>query len=141
LVQACLNCCTKALTWFIRLKKTFTNKIKKLELIVVNKIKLEKDTAKDRLDLVCVNKVEPYKRFNIAALAYTLTRLTKFKESLGAKELISSLTNFVKSVKRLNNKELSLFKYMQRMIASEEKIRAKARLSKDHNRVLNDSVN
>jgi hypothetical protein len=62
--------------------------------------------------LACVDKVEPYKRFNTVALMYTLTRLAGFKGSLGVKELRSSLTNFVKSANKLNNKELGLFKYI-----------------------------
>jgi hypothetical protein len=90
--------------------------------------------------LAYVNKVEPYKRFNTAVLTYTLTELARFKESLGAKKLRSSLTDFVKSVKRLNNKELGLSEYIQRIVTSKKKIRAKARLGKNHNRVSNNNV-
>jgi hypothetical protein len=140
LIQACLNCCTKALTWFIRSKKALASKIKRLKLIIVKRIKLKENTGKDRLDLACVSKVKPYKRFNTTALIYTLTRLAKFKDSSGAKKLRSSLTDFVKSAKRLNSKELGLSKYVQGIVASEEKIHAKARLSKDHNRVSDNSV-
>jgi hypothetical protein len=71
---------------------------------------------------------------------YTLTRLARFKDSLGAKELRSSLTDFVESAKRLNNKELGLFRYVQRIVASEKKIHARARLDEDYNKVLDDSV-
>ena len=112
LVQACLNCCTKALTRFIRLKEAFAGKIKGLELIVVNRVKLEKDIAKGRLDLAYIDKVEPYKRFNTAALMYTLTGLARFKGSLGAKELRFSLTDFVKSAEGLDSEELSLSGYV-----------------------------
>jgi hypothetical protein len=112
LVQAYLNYCTKALTRSIRSKKAFVSKIKRLKLIIVKKVKLEKNTSKSRLDLAYVNKIKPYKCFNTAALTYTLTKLARFKDSLGAKKLRSSLTDFIKSVKRLNNKELGLSKYM-----------------------------
>jgi hypothetical protein len=71
---------------------------------------------------------------------YTLTGLARFKRSLGAKELRSSLINFVKFAKGLNNKKLGLFRYVQKIVISEEKIRAKARLGKDYNKVLDDSV-
>jgi hypothetical protein len=141
LVQACLNCCTKALTWSIRSEKALTNKIKRLKLIVIKKVKLKKNTSKSRLNLACVNKIEPYKRFNTTALMYTLTRLARFKDSLGAKELRSNLTNFVKFAKELNNKELGLSEYVQRIITLKKKIHAKAKLSKDYNKVLNNSVN
>jgi hypothetical protein len=69
-----------------------------------------------------------------------LTRLTRFKDSLGAKELRSSLTNFVKSAKGLNSEELGLSGYVQRIVASKEKIRARTKLSKDYNRVLDNNV-
>jgi hypothetical protein len=135
-----LNCCTKALTWSIRSEEGFAGKIGGLELIVVNKVKLKKDIAKGRLDLACVGEVEPYKRFNTAAFIYTLTRLARFKESLGAKELRSSLTDFIKFAKGLNSKELSLSGYVQKIVILKEKICAKARLSKDYNRVSDDGV-
>jgi hypothetical protein len=100
------------LTQFIKSKKAFASEIKRLELIIVKKVKLKKDVSKDRLNVAYVNKIKPYKRFNTTAFIYTLTRLARFKDSLGAKKLRSSLTNFVKSAKKLNNKELSLFKYI-----------------------------
>jgi hypothetical protein len=112
LVQACLNYCTKALTRFIRLKEAFAGRIEGLKLIVVKKVKLKKDIGKDRLDLACVSKVEPHKCFNTAALTYILTRLARFKGSLGAKELRSNLTDFIKSAEELNNKKLSLSRYV-----------------------------
>jgi hypothetical protein len=140
LVWAYLNCCTKALTQSIKSEKAFASKIKRLKLIVVSKVELKKNTAKGRLDLACVNKVEPYKRFNTAALIYTLTRLTRFKNSLGAKKLRSSLTNFIKSAKKLNSEKLSSFRYVQKIVTLKEKIRARARLSKDYNKVSDDGV-
>jgi hypothetical protein len=140
LVQAYLNCCIKALTWSIRSEEALANRIKRLKLIVVKKVKLKKDAGKGRLDLACVSKVEPYKRFNTAAFIYTLIKLARFKDSLGAKQLRSSLTDFIKSTKELNNKELNLSKYVQKIVALKKKIRAKARLSKDHNRVSDDGV-
>jgi hypothetical protein len=107
-----LNCCTKALTQFIRLEKVFAGRIGGLKLIVVKKVELEEDIDRGGLDLACVSKVEPYKRFNTAAFMYTLTRLAGFKGSLGAKELRFSLTDFVEFVKGLNSKELGLSKYV-----------------------------
>jgi hypothetical protein len=112
LVQACLKCCTKALTRSIRLKKAFVSRIKGLELIVVKRVKLEKDIGKGGLDLACVDKVKPYKRFNTTALTYTLIRLARFRDSLGAKELRSSLTDFIKFAKGLDSKELGLSRYV-----------------------------
>jgi hypothetical protein len=140
LVRACLNCCTKALTRSIRSEEAFASKIRRLELIVIKKVELEKDVSRGRLDLAYVNKVEPYKRFNTAAFTYTLTRLAGFKGSLGAKELGSSLTDFVKSAKGLDSEELGLFGYVQGIVASKEKIRAGARLGEDHDKVSDDGV-
>ena len=53
-------------------------------------------------------KVESCKRFNTIAFMYVLINLAHFKESLGIKELRSSLTDFIIFKKKLKDKKLSL---------------------------------